>query len=299
MTQLAWSLLLVVLSVNTLGWADSGETCVIITGLGGMPEYEENFEKWGNSVETICRDELKALVHRLDGRTQRRTDVLSVFETTAADQNQTVWLFLIGHGTFDGRDYKFNIKGPDLTGNDLVNFFDALGSARMRAVVATSSSGGLIEELSGPNRVVMTATRSERERRPPLFMSFFIEGAGAAEADVNKDGKVSLQEVFTFSEQKLATWYEDRERIQTEHPVLDDSSHQASLAYLSAPPEQAYRSLEARNLAPGRQELERSIEDLKLRKGDLPLAEYYEQLEKLLVELAALNERIRELEGEE
>ena len=113
MTHLGTSLMLVLLSVNGLGWADSGEACVIITGLGGLPEYEENFEKWGASIETICRDELKTLVHRLDGRTQRRTDVLSVFETTAEAQNQTVWLFLIGHGTFDGRDYKFNIKGPD------------------------------------------------------------------------------------------------------------------------------------------------------------------------------------------
>ncbi len=299
MAQLASILILVLVSAHSVSWADSGETCVIITGLGGMPEYEENFEKWGASIEEICRDELKAMVHRLDGRTQRRTDILSVFETAAADQNQTVWLFLIGHGTFDGRDYKFNIKGPDLTGSDLGDFLDALGSAKIRAVVATSSSGGLIEELSGQNRVIITATRSERERRPPLFLSFFVEGAGAAEADVNKDGKVSLQEVFAFSEQKLATWYEDRERTQTEHPVLDDLSHQASLAYLSSPPEQAYHSLEARNLAPKRQELERGIEDLKLRKGELPSAEYYEQLEKLLVELATLNERIRQLEGEE
>lgn len=279
--------------------ADSEETCLIITGLGGLPEYEENFEKWGTSIETICRDELNAAVHRLDGRTQRRIDILDLFQKAAAEQNQTVWLFLIGHGTFDGRDYKFNIKGPDLTGSDLASFLDSLDNKRIRAVVATSSSGGMIEELSGPNRIIITATKSERERRPPLFLSFFIEGAAAAEADLNKDGKVSIHEVFVFSEQKLATWYEDRERIQTEHPVLDDSSNQAPLAYLSSPPEQAYRSLEARNLAPKRQELERSIEDLKLRKGDLPPAEYYQQLEELLVELAALNEHIRQLEGEE
>jgi len=279
--------------------ADSEETCLIITGLGGLPEYEENFEKWGTSIETICRDELNAAVHRLDGRTQRRIDILDLFQKAAAEQNQTVWLFLIGHGTFDGRDYKFNIKGPDLTGSDLASFLDSLDNKRIRAVVATSSSGGMIEELSGPNRIIITATKSERERRPPLFLSFFIEGAAAAEADLNKDGKVSIHEVFVFSEQKLATWYEDRERIQTEHPVLDDSSNQAPLAYLSSPPEQAYRSLEARNLAPKRQELERSIEDLKLRTGDLPPAEYYQQLEELLVELAALNEHIRQLEGEE
>jgi hypothetical protein len=299
MMQRASILILILLSASTVCWADTGETCVIITGLGGMPEYEENFEKWGTSIEAICRDEIKATVHRLDGREQRRTDILSVFETATASQTETLWLFLIGHGTFDGRDYKFNIKGPDLTGSDLIDFLNSLSSTRIRTVLGTSSSGGLVKGLSGPNRVIIAATRSERERRPPLFLSFFIEGAGAAEADVNKDGKVSLQEVFAFSEQKVAVWYEDRERIQTEHPVLDDSSQQASLAYLSSPPEQAYRSLEARNLAPKRQELEREIEDLKLRKAELATADYYQELEKLLVELAALNEQIRQLEGEE
>ena len=299
MMQRASILFLILLSASTVCWADAGETCVIITGLGGMPEYEENFEKWGTSIEAICRDEIKATVHRLDGREQRRTDILSVFETATAAQTRTLWLFLVGHATFDGRDYKFNIKGPDLTGSDLVDFLDNLGSVRVRAVLGTNSSGGLAKELSGPNRVIIAATRSERERLPPLFLSFFVEGAAAAEADVNKDGNVSLQEVFTFSEQKVAVWYEDRERLQTEHPVLDDSSQQASLAYLSSPPEQAYRSLEARNLAPKRQELERSIEDLKLRKAELPTADYYQELERLLVELAALNEQIRQLEGQE
>ncbi|UCF35329.1 MAG: hypothetical protein JSU96_10755, partial [Acidobacteriota bacterium] len=89
-------------------------------------------------------------------------------------------------------------------------------------------------------------------------------------------------------------------RLQTEHPVLDDSKGQGSLAmfaYLSTPPEQAYRTLEAKQLAPERQRIEREIEDLKLRKTELTTAEYYATLERLLIELAELNEKIRILEG--
>ena len=88
--------------------------------------------------------------------------------------------------------------------------------------------------------------------------------------------------------------------MQTEHPLLLDaggSGNLARFAYLSTPPEQSYRSLEARQLAPERTRLEREIEDLKLHKQDLTADEYYGRLEKLLLELSKLNEKIRELEG--
>lgn len=274
--------------------------CIVITGLGGIPEYEENFEKWGDSLRDLCAEGEGIETHLLDGRTQRKDEVLALFGRVATRPGNELWLFLIGHGSHDGRNYKFNIRGPDLTDRDLARFLDSMPERRKYVVAATSSSGALTTELEGPRRVVVTATKSEREKRPPLFMSFFIEGTRSAEADVNKDGRVALGEAFQFTQSKVQQWYEEKGRIQTEHPVLEESQESqglAELAYLSSPPEQAYRTLEAQNLAPDKQRIEREIEDLKLRKNDMPSSDYYQQLEQLLIDLATVNERIRELEG--
>ncbi len=283
---------------------DGGATrsCFILTGLGGVPEYEENFTSWGDSVERLCREQMGATVRRLDGRESRRPEILSGLEGTGpAGEGSELWMFLIGHGTWDGRQYKFNIRGPDITADDLRETLATVRAERLYMVLATSSSGALIDDLKGPNRVVVSATRNERERHPPLFMSFFIEGAESPEADGNKDRRVSLQEVFAFSEARVKEWYESRGLLQTENPVLDDSENDggpglAAFAYLSSPPERAYRTLEAQQLQPERTRLEREVEALRLRKPRMSEEEYFGALERLLVELATVSERIRELE---
>lgn len=303
-------------------WAGSlqgqGNHVVIVTGLGGMPEYEENFESWGSRLQELFAADPANRVYRLDGRSRNRKAVLELFQEVQgkAAPADTIWLFLVGHGTYDGRDYKFNITGPDLTGKDLSGFLESLGDRRSYVILATSASGVLVPELSGKHRVVLSATRNERERQPPLFLSFFIEAASSPAADTDKNGRVSLLEAFSFSEKKVAAWYADKGRIQTEHPLLSDggqvrlgdSSSESTLvragtgllsasAYLYSPPAQAYRSLEAQQLAAQRTVLEREIEDLKYRKGEMPEAQYFEKLQELLVEVATLNERIAELES--
>jgi len=169
-------------------------------------------------------------------------------------------------------------------------------------IVGTSSSGVLLPMLRGRNRVIILATGGERERLAPLFMSFFLEAARSAEADLDKNGSVSLSEAFSLSEASIQAWYEGKKRLQTEHPILDDSGGEgtlSSLIYLSEPPEQAYRSLEAQRLLPERVRLEREVEELKLRKTEMSETAYFGRLEELLVELATLNEKIRQLEGNE
>lgn len=281
----------------------SDRKCFILSGLGGLPEYEENFVSWADSIETVCREQMRAMVVRLDGREDRLDLVTSEFQRNASvAESGELWVFLIGHGTYDGRKYKFNIKGPDLTGEGLVELLKPLADRKVYVIAATSCSGALLKDLQGPNRVVLTATKSGTERFAPLFMSFFVEASESAEADTNKDRRISLEEVFTFSDVRIKAWYEEKGQIQTEHPVLNDAGgagNLATFAYLSSPSEQAYRSLEAQQLVPDRIRLEREIEDLKRRKAEMPESQYYSELERLLVELAQLNARIRELEGEQ
>ncbi len=314
---------LILLWIGNLS-GQSPAAVVIISGLGGMPEYEENFVAWSDKLEALFKDRLPDNVYRYDGRQQRAAEILEGLKAIPAtiSEEGEVWIFLVGHGNHDGERYRLHIKGPDITDQDLAGLLAALGERRVFLIAGSSASGALLPILSGENRVVVTATRNARERRPPLFLSFFLEAAESPVADTNKNGRVSLLEAFVFAKDRVAEWFTEKGRIQTEHPVLNDQAQfvlgadarggddplpepdlrtgsglLAAAAYLAAPPERAYRSLEAQELARQRATLEREIEDLKFRKAEVPTDDYYRQLEQLLIKLAQLNSRIEELES--
>ena len=102
---------------------------------------------------------------------------------------------LIGHGTFDGADYKINLPGPDMTAIELATLLDRMPAKRQLVVNMTSASGGergrkkrrphrhlgdetgteekraISRDDIGPNRWPIqppTPTRTtRRDRRPP------------------------------------------------------------------------------------------------------------------------------------
>ena len=280
-----------------------------------MPEYEENFVAWGAAVEKIFRGEGETVIYSLDGRRKKLTSILHVFDRVSSlDSQAEVWLFLIGHGNYDGQHYRFHISGPDLTDENLRSFLNGLAERRAYVIAATSASGVLIPRLSRQSRVIVTATKNQFERQPPFFLSFFIEGATSARADRDKNGKLSLLEAFLFSRRQVASWFKEAGRLQTEHPLLDDNADGigvaspslengegflASVAYLSTAPEPAYRSVEAERLAAEKLLTERRIEELKYQKRSIPESDYYQKLEKLLIRLAILNEKITGMEEKE
>lgn len=301
------ALLLLLSPARLLAQAEATESgssqplCIVLQGLGGTEEFDETFTAWAEKLTSLCREQLGAVTVHLDGRSGRRESLLDRMRQALTSPASPIWFFLVGHGNWDGRTYRFNIRGPDLKTEDFVSLFGAERDRPTFLVLGTSSSAPLAEALTGARRVVVSATRSPGERYPPLFFSFFLEGAASAEADRNMDHRVSLEELLAYCREKVESWYQERNQIQTEHPTLyagETDSHLASLAYLSRPPERSYRTLEAKRLAPERTRLEREIEALKLRKPEMDGEEYYRQLERLLVELAQLNQRIRELEGE-
>lgn len=301
---LRWAFLAAIILTAAIASPVRGQStdtaCLIVTGLGGVPEFDENFQKWGKQTDEICRDQMNAESRFVDGSEARKETILEAMEqiTSSLNANGEMWLFLIGHGSYDRRGYKFNIAGPDLTDGEIQDLLSDHPGARSILVAATSASGALTK-LAQPGRIIVTATRSERERQPPLFMSFFVEAAQSEEADANRDGRVSIQEAFQYTEQQVKRWYEDKGRLQTEHAVLSEAEGASfsGSAYLARPAPRQFENPEAKALARQRTEVEREIEDLKLRKTQLPEDEYFQQLETLLVRLATLNEEIEDLEG--
>jgi hypothetical protein len=170
----------------------------------------------------------------------------------------------------------------------------------------TSSSGASLQALSRKNRVVVTATRSGRETIPPRFAGFLVDGLDGR-ADADKNGSVSILELYQYARQKTAEWYQEQNRLASEHALLDDSgsgkgsenpapgSADGALAasLMIVPPEHlAAASGASRELLSRKLELESAVEKLRFRKSEMSPEQYQEQLENLMLELARVNRQI-------
>ncbi|MEZ5392982.1 MAG: hypothetical protein R2724_08935 [Bryobacterales bacterium] len=152
---------------------------VIVQGLPGEPRYEERFSEETSKIAEAARATAgdAKRVHLLK---DRGATLEKIAETLTALKNNlnaddTVAVILVGHGSYDGSDYKFNIPGPDLTGSRLASLMDALPAERQLVVNATSSSGASMDALQGKGRIVITATKSGRERNATVFSRYWAE----------------------------------------------------------------------------------------------------------------------------
>ena len=219
-------------------------------------------------------------------------------------------LMLIGHGTFDGTEYKFNIPGADITGEELAALLDKIPAGRECVVDMTSASGGAIAFLRKPGRVVITATKSGTEKNATVFARYFAEALREPAADADKNESVSALEAFLYAQHKTKEFFDTQKRLATEHSVLEDTGkgdggtpapgnadglgRQAAaftLVRLGANAAAANDPVK-RPLLEKKEELEESIDKLKFEKAALPLDEYKKRLASLLIELAKVQEAL-------
>jgi hypothetical protein len=271
---------------------------VIVGGLGGEPDYEQRFHSYVTDLEKLCRTLAgeAGRVTALSGKTATREAVQNELErlagsTTPAD---AVALFLIGHGTFDGVLYKFNVPGPDVTHQDLRNWLDRLKAGRQLVVVATSSSGAAAEQLARDNRVVVTATRSGTERNAVVFARYWVEALRDPAADTDKNESISALEAFRYAEEKVKRFYSEQKRLATEHPRLEGKLAGSFVLARMGQIAEAANDPAKRKLLTQRESLEQQIDALKFRKAALPNEQYRKELERLLLELAKVQEAIED-----
>ena len=259
---------------------------VVISGIGGEPEYSKRFESWSAEIA-------KALPGTLVFNNATAAQVRSALSNLArrSTPQDDIVLMLIGHGTFDGAEYKFNLRGPDLTAQQLAGLLDAVPSSRQLVVNMTSASGAGLEALRKSNRVVITATRSGTEKNATVFARYWAEALRDPSADTDKNESISALEAFRFAEDRIARFYKDQTRLATEHPRIDGNAAAFVLARYgqtaAAHSDPAKTQLLAR-----REQLERDIEDLKTRKAAIDDAEYRRRLTALLLELARVQEAL-------
>src|SRR5262245_57562861 len=142
--------------------AEDRPTVVVVVGAPGETEFGAQFESWAADWKKAAeRSKAKWIAVGVDpaGPKEDHELLRGILAEESKNTTNQLWLVLMGHGTFDRKVAKFNLRGPDLSTAELKDWLKDV--KRPLAVINTASaSGPFLAELSGPGRVVVTATRS-------------------------------------------------------------------------------------------------------------------------------------------
>jgi hypothetical protein len=289
---------------------------LVIVGVGGDDDHVKAFNKYALTIMDAAKKHGLADANmtylgenpdqsggRMKARSTRE-NVTKAFTDLAVQAKaiDEVFVVLIGHGSFDGRQAAFNLPGPDLTADDYKTLLAKFPTQKVVFVNTASSSGAFVQPLAGPARTIVAATKTGGERNETRFAQYFAEALDTDSADRDRNGRVSVQEAFDYAAQKVKAAYEQEGHILTEHATLDDSNQGklASTQFL-APERSRTAAAQAadpalRALLEQRDALERQVAELRLRKDAMDAKQYDDQLEKLLTDLALKTRAIRDFE---
>ena len=298
--------------------ADPNKFCLVINGAGGDPAYASQFETWTNELSTLLTSrfgfatkQLKVLSEKsAAGMTPTAENVKHAFAALKSElqPENALFVFFIGHGSYDGKESKFNLVGPDLSATEYATLLTALPTRRVVVFNMSSASGEFARSLSAKGRIVITATKSGQETNATRFAGFFIEALKATDSDTDQDGHISVLEAFVYANRLTSEFYTRAGRLATEHALLEDNGDGvgrekaengegllARATYLdSLSYEQAAANAVTAKLLRERARLEGEIEQLIGQKANLPEAVYETSLEKLFIELAKINRSIKQ-----
>jgi hypothetical protein len=283
---------------------------VTVAGLGGEPDYEQRFTANAKDLDKLFKESgNSAHVYTLTGAQATRahlTETLGSIAHDAKPEDDFV-LMLIGHGSFDGVDYKFNLVGPDITAADLADLCDRIPTKRQLIVNATSASGGSVAALEKPGRGVIAATKSGTEKNATVFARYWVEALQDPTADLDKSDSISAMEAFAYAQRKTAAFYESQKRLATEHPVFEDTGKNEpvrepsksegvllanfTVLRIGAAQKQANDPAKQGLLAK-KEDLEQKIDALKYQKAAMDPADYKQQLTAALVQLAQVQQEL-------
>ena len=289
---------------------------LVVVGAGGADEYEARFHREAEVWQGTCK---KAgvecsVIGSGDGK-KGQTDAAALqawIEKFIAEKKNGLWIVLIGHGSFDGREAKFNLRGPDITASDMAAWLKPV-TGDLALINTAPSSAPFLKALAGQHRVIIAATKGPDEVFATRFGGYFIKAfAGEPDADQDGDRQVSLLEAFLWASRQVARFYDNEGRLATEHALIDDNGDGVGTRAeafeglrLKTKPDEAGApdgllsrqwvlllnedesklSEETRRKRDG---LEREAEALRAKKDAMNADEYYREMERVFLEIAKL-----------
>jgi hypothetical protein len=297
--------------------AQGARFALLVQGASGEEQYAALHRKWVDALVNVFRDRFKydaahlVVLTEKPGAGEERASAETVRNAlarigkamTASDQ---LVIILIGHGSGQGNDLKFNLMGPDLSVADWATALLPI-QGRVAVVNTASASYPFIEALAGKGRVIITATNTSAQRYHTIFPQGFVEALSSDAADVDKNSRISLLEAFTYANRQVTQHYERAGTMATETAAMDDDGdgkprtgpatgpdgNVAALTYLDAAVVATSTDPEVQKLLARQQALTEQVDDLRRRQGSMPAAQFDSELEKLLTELAVVSREVR------
>src|SRR5690349_4844974 len=271
---------------------------VVITGAAGSAEHAAQHGAWRDALAKALLTTMKMPPDHIrllgDVASERKADrtvaddvevssrehVRTAFTDLAGkmEKDDLLLVVLIGHATWDGVDAKFNLVGPDLEASEWKS---------------------LVSEIKGRVVFVDTAAASA---------PFLLQAFSDAETDLDKDSRLSIWEVFARASLGVRQYYRQRGQLTVERPVLDDTGDGvgkdagsigpdgtiASRTFLDDADDPARAGGPALSeLVARRNALESELDELKKRKGFMPLSEYEKRRDDVIIEIARVSRKIR------
>jgi hypothetical protein len=301
---------------------------LIVTGSSGEPRFAQQFHALAMSLRAVLTtkfdvpdSQVTYLAEQstpdpraINGRSTREGISQAIDRIAArASAGDAVFILLIGHGSSDGDQSRFNVPGMDMADTDFNAQLVKLSGQVVAFVNAASASGDFVKLLSGKNRVIVSATKSGFERNETLFAGHFVSAFVRDGADADKDGRVSLLEAFAYSKREVQREYESTNRLQTEHAMLDDDGDGTGRADPGArgpdgmvanrfflQPAAGLTGAAASDprvaeLLATQSRLQAQLDTLRLAKGVMPEADYQKALEDLLTKISENASALRAL----
>jgi hypothetical protein len=301
---------------------------LLITGISGEERFARSFAEWGAALTAAAVEkfdmkpanvvwlaESTAVHARVKDRSTRPVLERELRALASrAGEHDRILIIYFGHGSYQRGETRINLPGPDINGTELAALLEPLRTQRVAVVNAASSSGGFIQDLAAPNRVVITATRSGMESNETIFGAHFTAALVGTDADVDQDGRVSLLEAFDYARREVEREYQRTNRLQTEHAMLDGVGDGRGVSEVerTAPHGRLARAFflgpvggaaaataspELRALYEARDRLQSQLDELRGRRSGMEEAAYEQALERLLIEIARNAQEIRRIEG--
>jgi hypothetical protein len=283
---------------------------VTVAGLGGEPDYVQRFTANARDLDRVFKASgSSAHVTTLLGDQATKEHFSETLNSIAraAKPDDDFVLILIGHGSFDGVEYKFNLIGPDITDAELASLCNRIPTKRQVIVNTTSASGGSVAALERPGRAVIAATKSGTEKNATVFARYWVEALQDPAADLDKSDSISAMEAFQYASSKTAAFYDSQKRLATEHAVFEDTGRNEAVRESSksegalmsnvmllriGASQRAVNDPAKRDLLAKKESLEQKIDVLKYQKAAMDPAEYKQQLTDALVQLAQVQQEL-------
>src|SRR4051812_6520293 len=120
-----WIQIIGLLLLATLSRADERPAVLIVIGAEGSAEYRDVFEQSARRWEEAAkRGGANAVVigRGAESQVTDKEQLQKAVEAQIRETKQPLWLVMIGHGTFDGKEAKFNLRGPDVSDAELAKW---------------------------------------------------------------------------------------------------------------------------------------------------------------------------------